>query len=863
MPMRQLFFIISLFSCCLASAQLTLKGHNKLSQPLKTLLQIKQSSDSLQLIVCVKDAVAFQKEYGAVVISKHSPSQTFVLQLPKAKAEVLINNSNVLFADVKRQPKEELTTGSLALSVNQISYMHHRFPAYKGQSIKASVKEQQFDSTDIDFKGRYFNSGVSAASSSSHASIMATMLGGGGNSSTMATGAAPGVLLTGSSFLSLLPDGDEVYLKHGISVQNHSYGTDIENYYGADARAFDFSVFNNPSLVHVFSSGNKGTSAPTDGTYKVIEGFANITGSFKMSKNSITVGAVDSFANVVPLSSRGPTYDGRIKPEIVAYGLDGSSGAAALVSGVTAVLQQAYQSVENSLPTAALMKSVLVNSADDKGAPQVDFSYGFGNLNAYNALTTILEKRYWQDSVGKRENRRFFITVPEGMAQLKVTLSWIDPPAEANAPKALINDLDATLVFGAQSWQPWILNHSADKAALQQLALRGKDTLNNIEQITVENPVPGTYELMIDGNGITTNGQAFAIAYQVDTAQQFYFTYPTSSNALVAGSAQVIKWKSTFKETADLEYSLDGNNWQTIKNSVPLQKENETFLVPDINGKILIRARLSSSQIFYCDTIAVTPETNLKVGLNCADSVLLYWNKTGAADYQLYVLGEKYMEPVRVVIDTFAIIHKSIQPNLYYAVAPRLGNQTGNRSMTLNYTAQGVGCYVYSFYATKAGQQVQLDLQLGTLYNVQKIEYQVKNNQKGFETFYTDATPIATQLQALHSASKEGVNLYRAAITTASGAVVYTSEETIYHFTNKPVIVFPNPARQAEPVRILAEDLDVYSIQVTDATGRIILTKLLENYNQTIPPLRLSKGVYFIRIWTRDKKYQTQKLVVY
>jgi hypothetical protein len=37
---------------------------------------------------------------------------------------------------------------------------------------------------------------------------------------------------------------------------------------------------------------------------------------------------------------KGPAFDGRIKPEMVAFGIDGSSGAAALVSGVAILLQQ-------------------------------------------------------------------------------------------------------------------------------------------------------------------------------------------------------------------------------------------------------------------------------------------------------------------------------------------------------------------------------------------------------------------------------------------------------------------------------------------------------------------------------------------
>jgi hypothetical protein len=142
-------------------------------------------------------------------------------------------------------------------------------------------------------------------------------------------------------------------------------------------------------LLHIFSSGNSGTLASTTGAYAGITGFANLTGSFKMAKNILTVGATDSFSIVAPQSSKGPAFDGRVKPELVAFGIDGSSGAAALVSGVSLTLQQQYKQLNRVLPANALIKAVLLNSADDCGNKEVDYSNGFGSLNALNAVNTL------------------------------------------------------------------------------------------------------------------------------------------------------------------------------------------------------------------------------------------------------------------------------------------------------------------------------------------------------------------------------------------------------------------------------------------------------------------------------------------
>ena len=288
---------------------------------------------------------------------------------------------------------------------------------------------------------------------------MATMAAGGGNTSPYAKGAAWGANLTASDFSSLLPDADTVYKRYSLSVQNHSYGTGIENYYGADAAAYDMTVVNNPWLVHVFSAGNSGTATPASGTYSGISGYANLTGSFKHSKNTMSVGAIDSFLNIVSFSSRGPAYDGRVKPELVAFGFDGSSGSAALVSGSVALLQDAYKSMhQDSLPTAALIKAVLINTADDVGRPLIDFESGYGNMNAHAAMRTLINGQHFQDSVSAGQEQTFMLQVPANSSKVKVTLAWTDPIAVANAAKALVHDLDAELKLSTtgETWLPWV-----------------------------------------------------------------------------------------------------------------------------------------------------------------------------------------------------------------------------------------------------------------------------------------------------------------------------------------------------------------------------------------------------------------------
>ncbi|OGC76000.1 MAG: hypothetical protein A2145_00830 [candidate division Zixibacteria bacterium RBG_16_40_9] len=100
----------------------------------------------------------------------------------------------------------------------------------------------------------------------------------------------------------------------------------------------------------------------------------------------ISCGAVDSFGVIVSFSSRGPTFDGRIKPELVAQGSkvylalasslsyargSGTSFATPLLGGCAAVLWSARPTLTNMQIREALMQT-----ANNVGSP--DNAYGWG-----------------------------------------------------------------------------------------------------------------------------------------------------------------------------------------------------------------------------------------------------------------------------------------------------------------------------------------------------------------------------------------------------------------------------------------------------------------------------------------------------
>src|SRR5215204_616372 len=862
---KPLLLVFTLFLYLLLSAQQKEKQDQNISSELKKIIN-QNLTDSTDIVFSFNDLYFLQDQKILRITSIHSSSKTATARIAVKQLLRLIENKGVEFVDVLRQPKEELTTGAFDLTLNKLNLAHNIYRNINGSGIQASVKEQLLDSTDIDWKGRNFNSGVAANTQTSHASIMSTILAGGGNTSLYALGAAPGARLTSSSFTSLLPDADSVYTNYKISVQNHSYGTGIENFYGPDTKAYDISVNKNPVLLHVFSAGNSGTVSSTTGAYANVPGFANITGSFKMAKNIITVGSVDSFNNVMTLSSKGPAYDGRVKPELVAYGEDGSSGAAAITSGTGVLLQQAFQLTHNNvLPSAALIKSILLNSADDVGVKGIDFASGYGCLNAYSAIKTITENRFFENSISNGGTKTFSINIPVNVQQVRLTVVWNDTAATVNAAKALVNNIDALLKLPVtgESWQPWVLNSYPHKDSLVLPAVRTRDTLNTVEQITIDNPQSGTYVLEVAGNKISTASQDFAVAYQIDTSDSFLWIYPTSSDVLEAASANTIRWETNTTATGQIEFSLDGTTWQAA-GTINTGQRYFKWSAPDTLSKALLRFVIPSlSKTIVSDTFVISKKLNLKVGFNCPDSFLLSWNKLPANQYQIYQLGQQYLEPITLTTDTIKVFQKNDYSSLYYAVAPKIGNKSGLRSYTLNYTTQGVACYLRTFFAfLQNGTQAHLSAELGSLYNVTEISFQ-KQTSNGFQTIYTINQPSSLALNFNDSSLVQGGNFYRLQIRLASGQIIYSSIDNVYYLPGNPVLIFPNPARQNEPINILTQEPGKYSIQVFDVNGRFIRNVLVNDIRQKLPALQFSTGMYFVKILSDDGKLYNQKLIVY
>ena len=106
--------------------------------------------------------------------------------------------------------------------------------------------------------------------------------------------------------------------------------------------------------------------------------------------------------------------------------------------------------------------------------------------------------------------------------------------------------------------------------------MRKRDSLNVVEQITINDPAPGNYIIHVKGYEVSsTAAQSFYVVYSVDTVNSFQFISPSANDHFTSGGNSILGWNSTYAtQTGKLEYSIDkGISWKLINSTVDLSKK--------------------------------------------------------------------------------------------------------------------------------------------------------------------------------------------------------------------------------------------------------------------------------------------------
>lgn len=351
----------------------------------------------------------------------------------------------------------------------------------------------------------------------------------------------------------------------GAHIHTNSWGAAVSGQYTTDSQNTDLYVWNHKDYVILFAAGNEGT----DGTSS--DGYINPDSMSApgTAKNCITVGASENYrltggynpggacstwggcwpsdyptnpinsdrlsnnaAGMVAFSSRGPTDDGRIKPDVVAPGsnilstksqaanvsggwgagpntyyqyMGGTSMATPLTAGGVALIREFYTDLEGVTPSAALVKATVINSAVDMypgqyASPQEqnprlpNNAQGWGRVNIANATDGTHLYEDISDANGLATGGNHTYTYNNCSAGVfKVTLVWSDYPGST-----LVNDLDLTVTApdGSTTYRGNVFSNGWS-------AVGGSvDHVNNVESVYVNAPTVGTWTVRVSGYNV-------------------------------------------------------------------------------------------------------------------------------------------------------------------------------------------------------------------------------------------------------------------------------------------------------------------------------------------------------------------------
>lgn len=602
-----------------------------------------------------------------------------------------------------QQEPQELNYTSKTASKSNIANLPAIYGGYglKGKGITVGIGDNSAAHSHIDLKDRVVN--FNSQPYANHGVHINGISGGAGIANVKGEGVAPEANFIDHIFSSIWEETGMLHDQYNMTITNNSYAAVIKdcNYagtYNTYSEAIDKLSLQYKDVLQVFAAGNDGLM--TCDPYPA--GFGTVVGAYQTAKNCLVVTSTDKNYVNAKDGGRGPIKDGRLKPEITAVGVDvmsttrvdsylvsgGTSMACPGVAGGVALLSERYKQINGNVNAPAdLMKALMLNCATDIGNPGPDYKFGFGFMNVARSVKALNNAQYIAGNVANTAQQSYNISVPPNTAQLKVMLYWPDAPASTTSLTQLVNDLDIEVTTPSSTiHKPLILDPTP--ANILNNAVEGIDRLNNVEQIVINNPQAGTYNVLIKGYNIPSATQSFILTYDF-VEQGVRITYPTTGAQVAAADSLKIYWDASESNyTQNLEFSTDGgNNWLLIANNIAAAQRYYTWYVPDniSSGKCMMRVvRNITNELSSTGLFAISPVPVIELdAIQCPEYINIKWQAIPNASG--YEVMRKIGAAMQVVATTSVTnyVYSGLSPDsIYYvAVRPIIDGLSGYRSL--------------------------------------------------------------------------------------------------------------------------------------------------------------------------------------
>jgi len=355
---------------------------------------------------------------------------------------------------------------------------------------------------------------------------------------------------------------DTIYFGRGLPdsvrpIKQHSGSwrwSNTQGTYKIQDASSDAFCWAHKDFLNIIAAGNEGSGART-------------LGNPSIAKNILTVGATRrgiSSNTIVGFSSRGPTQDNRIKPNVMAPGdsiwsvlntgtngytrMSGTSMATPTVNGTVGLmrcyLQEGYYPTGSPVQgdrityiTSALLRSMAMASTDPNVSsytiPSMDIGWGRIDADSLLYFTGDARKLLITDdttgiATGEFKEQLFHV---DSAIPLRVCLAWTDTAAAVNANPTLVNDLDLTLTA------PGGTVYKGNKYTSGQSTANptGRDSINVEECARVNVPDTGTWTIRVSAHSVATaRKQAFALTISGAVEPAIDETHDVGATALVA-----------------------------------------------------------------------------------------------------------------------------------------------------------------------------------------------------------------------------------------------------------------------------------------------------------------------------------------